>query len=42
LLIAVEEKKVDQLIAELKFRGTDSFAVIGEAVADNPGFIAVL
>jgi len=42
LLIAVEEKKVDQLIAELKFRGTDSFAVIGEAVADHPGFIAVL
>ena len=42
LLISVQEDKVDKLCLELKKRGIDPVAVIGEVVADHPAQLEVL
>jgi selenide,water dikinase len=42
LFISVPEKKVDNLIREIKKRGLDTAEIIGEVVAEHPGKIEVL
>ena len=42
LLISVEEKKLKLLIEELKKRGIETIAVIGEVTKSHPGKIFII
>lgn len=42
LFISVAESKVDRLTSELKQRGIETVAIIGEVIADHPGKIEII